>query len=58
MRVRVRVRVLTVRDEKKSMRSRGVMGLIFFCVRYYVFVKGKGEVRLVLASLLGYNVKM
>ena len=56
--MRVRVRVLTVRDEKKSKRRRGVMGQIFFCVRYYVFVKGKGEVRLVLASLLGYNVKM
>ena len=56
--MRVRVRVLTVRDEKKSKRRRGVMGLIFFCARYYVFVKGKGEVRLVLASLLGYNVKM
>ena len=34
------------------------MGLIFLCARYYVFVEGKGEVRLVLASLLGYNVKM
>ena len=54
--MRVRVRVLTVRDEKKSKRRRGVMGLIILCVHYYVFVKGKGEVRLVLASLLGYNL--
>ena len=44
--MRVRVRVLTVRDEKKSKRRRGVMGLnLFVCI----------IMRLVLASLLGYS---
>ena len=36
------MRVLTVRDEKKSKRRRGVMGLIFFVCALLRFCKGKG----------------
>ena len=40
--MRVRVRVLTVRDEKKSKRRRGVMGLIFFLCALLCFCERKG----------------
>lgn len=45
MRNTARLRALTVRDEKKIKRRRGIMGLSFLCIFFFCLEGEKGVTR-------------